>query len=218
MRKNSAQLFFTFCGPIGQTCRVGNTPSTGLTPPRGVARSNTTAAGRGSDATDVVQHGADRQEVAAGRDRPRLRSADAAGVKRRSGSVSRRTTDGGGSDVICQAYNLVAYDGEVARHGAGHLADRAPANAREHVAFQTCQPVLGVLLVAPRGPLLFKHPCGGVLAGAFPRPVQPDTRRDTRSPTRSSCPRVSTPRAPKRVRRQAGAPASPCRSLGRDPR
>ena len=168
--------------------------------------------------TDVVQHGADRQEVAAGRDRPRLRSADAAGVKRRSGSVSRRTTDGGGSDVICQAYNLVAYDGEVARHGAGHLADRAPANAREHVAFQTCQPVLGVLLVAPRGPLLFKHPCGGVLAGAFPRPVQPDTRRDTPSPTRSSCPRVSTPRTPKRVRRQAGAPASPCRSLGRDPR
>ena len=66
--------------------------------------------------------------------------------------------------------------------------------------------------LAPRGPLLFKHPCGGVLAGAFPRPVQPDTRRDTLSPTRSSCPRVSTPRAPKRVRRQAGAPASPCRS------
>ena len=94
----------------------------------------------------------------------------------------------------------------------------APANAREHVAFQTGQPVLGVLLVAPRGPLLFKHPCGGVLAGAFPRSVQPDTRRDTPSPTRSSCPRASTPRAPKRVRRQAGAPASPCRSLGRDPR
>ena len=91
--------FFAICGPIGQTCRVGNTPSTGLTPPRGVARSNTTAAGRGSDATDAVQHGADRQDVAAGRDRPRLRSADAAGVKRRSGSVSRRTTDGGGSRV-----------------------------------------------------------------------------------------------------------------------
>ena len=54
--------------------------------------------------------------------------------------------------------------------------------------------------------------------GYFPRPVQPDTRRDTLSPTRSSCPRVSTPRTPKRVRRQAGAPASPCRSLGRDPR
>ena len=46
MRKLSAQLYFTFCVPLGQTCRVGNTPSTGLTTPRGVARSNTTVAGR----------------------------------------------------------------------------------------------------------------------------------------------------------------------------
>ena len=43
---------------------------------------------------------------------------------------------------------------------AGHLGNRAPANARERVAFQTRQPVLGMLRVGPRRPLLFEHPRG----------------------------------------------------------
>ena len=72
--------------------------------------------------TDAVQHGADHQDVAAGSDRTRRRSADAAGVKRRSGSVSRRTPDGSVSDrKLVRNLEQVTYC-----HWPGHYSLFAP--------------------------------------------------------------------------------------------
>ena len=82
--------------------------------------------------TDAVQHGADHQDVAAGSDRTRLRSADAAGVKRRSGSVSRRTPDGSVSRKILVTHSYQVICCQSSAYGSLDASHITNGNPRHH--------------------------------------------------------------------------------------